>query len=98
MSTTLDKQEAAILGRVIAPENADLSPEAAQSLLALSLSPADQVELQRLGAKAKDGSLSPIEEADLENYRHVGRLLELMKSKARLSLKRSAMSADETRA
>jgi hypothetical protein len=37
--------------------------------------------------KATAGDLSEEEAAELENYRHIGRLLEVLKSKARLSLK-----------
>jgi len=43
-----------------------------------------------LAAKAREGSLIEQESAELENYRHVGRLLEVLKSKARLSLKSNA--------
>ena len=95
MATALEKNETAILSRALAPENGNLSPEAARSILAIELSPADSSELRRLAELAKAGSLSAADEADLENYRHVGRLLELLKSKARISLKRAAGSADE---
>jgi hypothetical protein len=44
-------------------------------------------------AKARAGSLSGGEAAELENYHHAGRLLELLQSKARLSLKRLVASA-----
>ena len=87
MTQTLDKDEAAILSRALAPENATLSPQAAHSILAIELSDDDKTELRRLADLARDGSLSESEEAELESYRHVGRLLELMKSKARISLK-----------
>lgn len=92
------KDETAILSRALAPERGNLSSEAAESILAIELSAADRDELQRLAERAKDGSLSPQEHADLECYRHVGRLLELMKSKARMSLKCSAATANESRA
>lgn len=93
MPTTLEKNETAILSRAIGLENGGFSPEAARSILAMGLSPADRDELQRLTSLAKEGSLSAEEEADLESYRHAGRVLELFKSKARISLKRSADGA-----
>ena len=96
MATTMVKDEAAILSRALVPESGGLSFEAAQAILTIELSPADRAELQRLAVRAKDGSLSPEEHVDLESYRHVGRLLELMKSKARTSLKRPTVSADES--
>jgi hypothetical protein len=42
-----------------------------------------------LASKARQGSLNVRQEAELENYRQVGRLLELLQSKARLSLKKT---------
>jgi uncharacterized protein YnzC (UPF0291/DUF896 family) len=42
--------------------------------------------------KAKTGELSTEEAETLEHYRHVGKLLELMKSRARPSLHASAPS------
>lgn len=98
MSTGLEKNEIAILSRALASETGGLSPDAARSILAIELSRDDHSELRRLAALAKERPLSAEEETDLENYRHVGRLLELMKSKARISLKRLADSADESRA
>ncbi len=87
MSIVQEKDEAAILSRALAPENATLSVAAAESILAIELSEVDKQELKRLAAKAREGALSPTDEADLDAYRHVGRLIELMKSKARISLK-----------
>lgn len=49
----------------------------------------DQECARELAAKARDGSLALEEQAELDNYCGVGRLLELMKSKARLSLQNS---------
>lgn len=94
MSTALEKNETAILSRALAAENVELSPEAARSLLTIELSSADLEELQRLSQLAKDGTLSPEEETDLENYLHAGRVLELFKSKARIALKKSADASD----
>ena len=39
--------------------------------------------MKDLAEMAQAGSLSPQEEGELKNYRHVGRLLEIMKSRAR---------------
>lgn len=79
--------EAAILSRLIRPERADLSPEAARSLLKLDFDDLDRTRMHELAGKAQDGMLSSAEEAELENYRRIGRLLDLMRSKARRSLK-----------
>ncbi len=47
----------------------------------------DAARLDELSTKAKRGELPPDEQVLLENYLHVGRLIDLMKSKARVSLK-----------
>ena len=86
MNSAVANSEAVILGRAIDPENGNLSPEAARSILEMKLPDSDHRRLHELAAKAADASLSSEEQEELENYRHVGRLLELMKSKARLSL------------
>jgi len=59
---------------------------AALSWLALSLPEADRTRRQHLSARSKEDALSADEAALLENYLHVGRLFDLMRSKARLSL------------
>jgi hypothetical protein len=87
MSVALDQTEAAILSRVVNPENAELSRDAANSILRITFPESDRDRMNMLAEKARSRTLSPDEAAALENYRHVGRLLEVLKSKARLSLK-----------
>lgn len=87
MSVALDQSEAGILSRLVNPENADLSREAANSILRITFPESDRERMNILAEKARSGTLSAEESAELENYRHVGRLLEVFKSKARLSLK-----------
>lgn len=93
MTVALEKDQAAILSRALAPETGSLSPEAAQSMLAIELSADDQSELRRLVDAARDGSLTRGDSEALECYRHVGRLIELLKSKARISLKNARPNA-----
>jgi hypothetical protein len=80
--------EAAIWERVIQPDRSNLSPEAARSILQLSFDQRDRDRMHALALKAQAGTLTPKDQQDLDNYRRVGRLLDLMKSKARLSLKK----------
>lgn len=84
---TAENTEIAILGRVLEAQNGDLSVAAAQSWLKLRLPDADEARLNELSARAKREDLSLDEQTLLENYLHVGRLIDLMRSKARLSLK-----------
>ena len=88
MSVLADASEAAILGRIIRPETGSWTKDAAESILRFNFPASDIDRMNDLAAKAREGSLTPEEEAELQNYRDVGRLLELLQSKARLSLKR----------
>jgi len=93
MSVATEASEAAILGRVIRPESGAWSKEAAESMLEFDFPPTDLERMNLLAAKAREGNLSPAENEELNNYRDVGRLLELLQSKARLSLKRQPPSS-----
>jgi hypothetical protein len=63
-----------------------MSAEVARYLLDLRLSDADRRSLDVLAEKARQGKLTPAEQADLDEYRRVGRLVELMKVKAQVAL------------
>jgi hypothetical protein len=64
-----------------------LSPEAAREWLRLQLSDTDAERVRELSSKAHSGQLTSTEERELENYLNVGRTLEFLKAKARLSLR-----------
>jgi hypothetical protein len=85
--------EAAIVGRLIKPDHGDFSPEAARELLSLRFGDEDQARMRELSLKARDGTLTASEQAEVENYRRVGYWLGILWSKARLSLKRAGMDA-----
>jgi hypothetical protein len=90
-AATVPNGEAAILGRLIRPERDDLSPDAARSILKLDFDDQDRARMHELALKAQQGALSVADAAELASYRGVGRLLELMRSKARRSLKRDGL-------
>lgn len=48
--------------------------------------------MNELAEKARSGSLAVEEQEELDNYRQVGQLLEVLKSKARLSLKKLSVA------
>ncbi|AUX46310.1 hypothetical protein SOCE26_078150 [Sorangium cellulosum] len=85
--------EAAILSRLIRPERDDLSPEAAQSILQLAFDEQDRARMHELAVRAQSGELTDGEQVELESYRRVGRILDLLRSKARRSLKRAGLAA-----
>lgn len=79
--------EAAIFSRVMGPLSANLSRDAANSVLRITFPSIDRERMDELAEKARQGTLLPLEESELENYSRVGRLIEIMKSEARAALK-----------
>jgi hypothetical protein len=77
--------EAAILSRLI---KQDLSPEAARALLQLDLDPYDRERMHELAVKNQEGALAPDEQEELDSCLRVGYFVDLMRSRARLALKR----------
>jgi hypothetical protein len=73
--------------RTLKPEEGDLPPEAARYFFGVNLSAPDVERVQTLSAKAREGSLTEKEDRELDCYIEVGWFLDLMKSKARISLK-----------
>lgn len=90
LGTMPSTSEAAIWSRLIDPTRADLTADAAESLLRIRWSEEDAKRAHELTTKNQEASLTPEERAELENYCRVGRVLDLMHSKARRSLKRSS--------
>ena len=92
MNATADV-ESAILERAISNRNASWSPEAAQAILAFRLADDDLRRADELAAKARSGAMTAEERQLLDEYLHVGRLVEFMKAKALLSLNAQAARA-----
>jgi hypothetical protein len=86
MNATFESSEAAILDRVFRPDAGGWPRAVAEAILSVGFNENDRERMVGLLEKAKAGELSPQEAEAMENYRHIGRLLELMKSKARRSL------------
>jgi hypothetical protein len=79
--------KADIWSRTIQPAVGDMSPEGALELLRLRISDEDAGRVRELSGKASRGQLTLAEERELDNYLSVGRLLEFLQAKARLSLR-----------
>lgn len=93
MKASVETTESEIWGRTIRPEIGDLSPMAARELLRLHLAEDDARRVQELSGKANAGALNADEEKELDYYLNVGRALEFIKAKARLSLRENPSSA-----
>ena len=80
--------EVAILSRVLQPHNGTLTAAAARAWLKVDFTQEDRELMHELAVKAQAGTLSSEDHTDLETYRRIGRLLDMMHSKARHSLKK----------
>ena len=78
--------EAGILARLIQTREDDLSRDAANYLLSLRFDDKDMRRMNELSELARNGTLAPADEAELDSYIHVSNLLAVMQSKARQSL------------
>ena len=85
--TARPNDEAAILARLIGSDEPMLSPAAAKGILALEFDQTDKDRMHELAAKARAGSLTSKEQAEVEAYSRVGSLLGILQSKARRALK-----------
>ncbi|MDA1274251.1 MAG: hypothetical protein O2960_09390 [Verrucomicrobia bacterium] len=93
MKASAGATETEIWNRAIRPEVGDLSPAAARELLRLHLAKDDSERVHELSGKANAGSLNADEAQELDYYLNVGRALEFLKAKARLSLRETATPA-----
>ncbi|MGP0066119.1 MAG: hypothetical protein ACLQGP_21280 [Isosphaeraceae bacterium] len=91
MESTLspNKTASAIWSRIVKPDQATLTPAAARAILKLDFDAEDHERVSQLSAKARKGSLTPDERAELEEYVRVNNELMILQSKARLSLNRA---------
>ena len=85
--TELPFYDAAILARLVVEDDSSLTPAAAEGLLALRFDPADKDRMRDLAAKARAGSLTAEEQAQVEAYSRVGSLIGILHSRARRALR-----------
>ncbi len=90
MSATLTNSAADILERLIDPHTPGLPEPAAKAILEISFPMSDVRRMNELAEKARQGSLTPEEQDEIEDYERVGHLLGMLQSKARLSLSQRA--------
>ena len=91
--TQLPGFEAAILARVVQPNSDDLSPASARAFLKFYFTDDDRERMHELAVKNQSGKLTAVEKHQLDSYVRVGRLIDLLAAKARLSLKKRGHDA-----
>lgn len=80
--------EAAIWARLMQGQKHELSSEAAKFLLTINFDEADRRRMHELAERPETGKLTTEEQPELDGYLHIGNLLAVMQSKARLAFKR----------
>ena len=83
------KTEAEVWLRILHPDE-ELSPRVARAILGLSFPKNDISRMHELSAKARAGTLTPEEDAEMDNFERVGSMLSTLKSKAQQVLRRSS--------
>jgi hypothetical protein len=89
--------DGAIWRRLLGAHKATLVPEVARSILELAFPPEDIARMHELSSKAKQGPLTPEEQDEVESYSRVGSILGIMKSKARVALKKAGQANGKRR-
>ena len=69
----LPTTEAAIWARVTHP-NGELTPAVARAILQLEFSSNDQERMHELSQKAQEGTLTPEEQVEIDNFERVGNM------------------------
>jgi len=87
MNSTATTNEAEILARVIAPEDPTLPPDTARLVLTFDFGKAGRERMNLLAEKARAGTLTAEERAEIDCYERVGHFLSLLRAKARISLR-----------
>jgi hypothetical protein len=85
--------EAAILARVLHPEQDELPLAAARAFLRMGFGQYDRDRMHELAIKNQAGELTEAEQRELESYLRVGRVVDLLRAKARLSLAKGKHNA-----
>jgi len=85
--------EADVFSRLIDASNPTLTPEAAAGILQLGYSEPDHRRMAELAERSGAGTLTTDERREFESYVFVGDVLSLLKSKARLSLRKHIPAA-----
>ena len=81
-------REAAIWARLMQAQSEALSPAVAEYLLSIEFGESDREQMRRLAERSAAGTLTDEEQTEFDSYLHVGNLLAVLQSKARVALRR----------
>jgi hypothetical protein len=80
-------REANIWARLMQAQRDDPSQEVARYLLSIGFGERDRDRMQQLADRSESGTLTDDERAEFDSYLHVGNLLAVIQSKARVTLR-----------
>lgn len=80
MNTATIEHESSILERIV------INPDAAQAVLSMRFSAADELRMHELMDKNNREVLDPVERAEMEAFRRIGSFLAIAQAKARSRL------------
>lgn len=83
-------REAHIWARLMQAQRDDPPQEVAQYLLSIGFAERDRDRMQQLADRSESGTLTDEERAEFDSYLHIGNLLAVIQSKARIALRRNA--------
>jgi hypothetical protein len=92
MATSTMISDAEVLEHVVCPVKGGLAPEAARAILELKFDRAASKRIRQLLQKNNRGHISAEERITLEKFLRVGKFIELLHAKARLSLKEAGIT------
>ncbi len=83
--------DAEILEHVVSPVQGGLAPDAARAILELAFDAGATKRIRQLLQKNNRGTISAEERITLEKFLRVGKFIDLLHAKARLSLKEAGL-------
>jgi hypothetical protein len=86
--TQSSTSEAVIVSRILTNGEDGPSPEVARHLLSVTFTDEDKARMHELAVKNQEGRISPEELQELDSYIKAGDMLALLKSRARMTLKK----------
>jgi hypothetical protein len=81
-------REAAIWARLIQAQKDAITPQVAEYLLSIAFAESDRHRMEQLAECSEAGTLTTEEQTEFDSYLHVGNLLAVMQSRARVALHR----------
>jgi len=83
-------REAHIWARLMQSQRDDPSQEVARYLLSIGFGQRDRDRMRQLAERSESGELTDEERAEFDSYLHIGNLLAVMQSRARVALRQGS--------